>query len=399
MTGRLVLSITPEASLHGPVAYQVLGAGTRRTGALAPYQPAEEELPIGDYVVLATLPTGSQLTAVARVEDTSQTDVLLGGLSQVRADETDPRDAARVAIGSETKDLTWDSAIQAPSTSLAPGPQAWVRLWSGLLVSDLQAEPEIHESGAVTFPLSPGMGLYSVQVGGPHLAWRTICLPPSYSATLTVTASPDKQGFDDGVHVTASGSSTWASSLFGYLESGQNDAAAALAPELVRLAQQMFHDKAASCEGAAAAGYFLLRVGQQETIGDWPERFADGFGWLPDAHVIHATQLLRRPGAPDLDLARSRLMSAVQAGQPPRYTEGLRMLFEDLQLLAAADPSDEPVAAALAVVREYAAACDWTAVHTTYWAQRPSEPTLERIIGWPKDPTGWHRIPNAKEVR
>jgi hypothetical protein len=179
--------------------------------------------------------------------------------------------------------------------------------------------------------------------------------------------------------------------MLGYLTSGQLDQARVVAPELLATAREMFQQKVKSPEGAAVAGYFLLRVGEQESLGNWPNNFANWFDRLPDASVIHAWQLLRRPGVPDRRLARNRLVQAAQNGVP-RYTEGLRLLFEGLQAFAADDSGDAKVETLLADVRRYAAACDWGSAHTTYWARSPHEPTLERITGPPDEESGWFEV-------
>jgi hypothetical protein len=242
----------------------------------------------------------------------------------------------------------------------------------------------------MTAVLSQSPQTVAVQVCGEDSAWRVACLPPAQRAVVTAVPDQSGAGFHDGVRVETSGSYGLANSMLGYLTSGQLDQARVVAPELVATAQRMFEEKVASPEGAAVAGYFLLRVGEQDSIADWPLNFVNWFGWLPDAHIIYAWQLLRRPGAPDRQPARSHLIHAAQ-GSPPRYTEGLRLLFDGLQAFAAEDPGDEEVATMLARVRGYAAACDWGSGHTTYWAAGPDAPTLERITGRPED-DGWVEV-------
>jgi hypothetical protein len=270
----------------------------------------------------------------------------------------------------------------------------FARLWLGDTPSTWSDTVEVEPDGAITARLSTGLGPYALQVGGPETAWRTVRLPPAYGVTLTVSRSEDTAGFDDGVHVGVTSASPVAGSLLGYLASGQLDAAQIVAPELVRQAEELFRGKMANPEGAAAAGYFLLRAGQQESVRNWPENFANWFDWLPDAAVIHAWQLLRRPRVPERDVARARLLQAARAGAPC-YTEGLRLLFQGLQLLGNEDPDDADVAGALEQVRLFAAACDWDAVHTTYWSARPDRPGLQRHTGWPTEADGWVRLPGA----
>jgi hypothetical protein len=85
---------------------------------------------------------------------------------------------------------------------------------------------------------------------------------------------------------------------------------------------------------------------------------------------------------PDRDLARRRLIQAATIGVPA-YTEGLRLLFEGLRAFAADDPDDTEIRRLLDKVGAYTAACDWTAPYTTYWADRPDNPSLQRHVGLP----------------
>lgn len=418
MTGLLRVTLDPACVSQGQMlACEVVGGGERYTAMLAADLPYELEVPPGTYVIRATMPSGTVLVAAATVEADTETSMVLGRvLAPVEKPGPEWGDRGLLeawrpdVLGPDVlepdlldADVTGERGVgpRQPTTPapepppLLPRRRVWARLWLGSLTSTWSDAVSTTPEGAVVVEMSTGVGPYTVQVGGPDVAWRTVCLPPAYGATVRVVASEDPTGFDDGVHVSVAGRSPLAASMLGYLASGQMDSAWIVAPELVAQAKRLFQEKMASPEGAAAAGYFLLRAGQQETIGDWPENFANWFGWLPDAQVIHAAQLLRRPEAPERDVARMRLLDAVAAGVP-RYTEGVRVLLESLQALAWQDPQDQDVADALAEARRYASACDWSAVHTTYWASRPGEPTLERPTGWPSDPSGWVELPSAE---
>lgn len=439
MIGRLAVTMSPGAwPAERMLACEVLGQATRYTGMIDADSPYAVDLPEGTYVVRAAMPTGALMSSVAQVTAGEETEVVLGadlpasrgtgwawaeeaaeaptagaeweeadgggpptsGLEEVfRPDLGEPPVAPPVPLprppGPPLTALPEPLAPPPPPPSRRPTRPLFARLWLGSLTASWNGNVEVDPTGAVVVGLYEGPGPYSIQVGGPDVAWRTVRLPPSYGAQLTVARSDDETGFDDGVHVSVTGTSRLAASMFGYLATGQLDAAQVAAPDLVDGAKRLFQEKMSSPEGAAAAGYFLLRAGEQETVGDWPANFANWFGWLPDASIIHAWQLLRRPGVPERDLARSRLLDAARAGVPI-YTEGLRLLFQGLQLFAAEDDADAEIGSALADIRAYAAACDWDVVHTTYWAARPDAPSLERHTGWPADPEGWVVLPTAE---
>jgi hypothetical protein len=371
------------------VACEVIG-GPERTTQSMPMQAGQTavlDVPQGIYLVRAVLPSGEQLSSTTEVRTDQPTTVTLAAPAESPATVSVPELLNAV--------LPRSLPLQGPSADqpipLGESRRLWLRLWRDSGFLPWHSENLETKAGRMTAVLSQSPQTTAVQVCGEGTAWRVACLPPAQQAVVTVVLEDSGAGFHDGVRVETSGRYGLANSILGYLTSGQLDQARVVAPELVTRARRMFEEKVTSPEGAAIAGYFLLRIGEQDSLGDWPANFANWFGWLPDAQIIHAWQLLRRPGAPDRRLARSRLLHAAQSG-PPRYTEGLRLLFEGLQAFAAQDPNDAEVAALLAHVRGYAAACDWGSGHTTYWARSPDVPTLERITGRPDDHDSWLEV-------
>jgi hypothetical protein len=235
--------------------------------------------------------------------------------------------------------------------------------------------------------LQTDLGLNAVQVGGDEVAWRFVCLPPSTSCQIQLEVVRRVDDPEEGVRIRTWGGNIAARAMLRYLVAGQVAQAKAVAGDLLETATQLFREKVQSPEGATVAGYLLLRLHESARLREWPDRFASLFDWLPDAHVIHAWQLLRERGAPGRDLARRRLLDAADAGVP-RYTEGLRLLFEGLRLFGGADPDDHLVSNAVQAIRGYAEACDWSAPQTTYWGERPEEPALGRRVGQPDEWNG-----------
>ncbi|WP_166481878.1 hypothetical protein [Scytonema sp. UIC 10036] len=84
---------------------------------------------------------------------------------------------------------------------------------------------------------------------------------------------------------------------------------------------------------AIIGGYFLLKVGDDERLAQWVNKFVNLIPWLPDIAVIHSWFLLREEDVPRVKLARSCLLEAVKQGIPV-YTEGMRLLFDGLLLFS-----------------------------------------------------------------
>jgi hypothetical protein len=232
---------------------------------------------------------------------------------------------------------------------------------------------------------------HMLQVGGVKLPWRLISLPPTPeeidivlrpSGAATGLPSSD---FDAGVTVTAISRDGAAEVLLSYLTVGRLDAAGTVGPPFLRDAEQLLFEKRRNPMGAAIGGYYLLRMRAEEHLHNWPRNFADWTPWLPDAAVIHSTQLLHQRSVPRT-LVRDRLLQAVRAGVPV-YTEGLRLLYDALQLFAddarARKAEDEQIDSALEWARPYATAADWQQRLTSFWGASPAAPSLVPMKGRP----------------
>ena len=427
MTAQIHLGLEPNAFGHGAViACNVISEAARtiQSVPVSAGSSAAVEVDEGHYVVQAMLPTGETVTRTAHVDAGGNARVEIGRPGEgvkVQARRAPqprhPRPGKRDS-GEAVRDLTSDDArrrddvtdgedgmsaeeiagvieglgekaslhLVEPSRMSGSRYPVWVGLWRGKEyvpweLKDIQKEP-----GAATFEI-PRNTADAIHVAPLQGASRIAWLAPSGGGVVTMRRTRG-HGFDDGVRVDVTSPSAMAAAIASYLAAGQVDAAGTLAPTVVARARQMFKGKLRDPDGAAVASYFLLRVGQQESLKDWPANFAEWFPDLPDAAVIHAWQLLRRPGVPDRDLALERLRDAVLAGIP-RYTEGLRLLFQGLQILETADPPSNVISGLLEKVRPYAAACDWNSVHTTYWGTAPTSPNLKRFAGPPDSRGSW----------
>ncbi|MCA2218035.1 hypothetical protein [Jidongwangia harbinensis] len=345
--------LPPEAVL----AAEVIDTRTAETTTMPmPVGGSQElRLPPGTYVVRAALSSGE---IVARTAD-------------VDAD----------ALTSVTLQVVRPTGAPTKGGEAEPALRVWARLWHGTETTPLPVDAETAWAKTTEHVAEVKLNdAELIQVGGPGVAWRFVCLPPAPRCVLTLARVRARGDVDDGVRVRAWSPDPTARAMLSYLSSGQLDQAQVVAGDLEDQALRLFRDKVQRPDGAAVAGYLLLRLHRIDRLGDWPDNFARWFGWLPDAHIIHAWQLLRERGLPRGELARRRLLSAAEAGIP-RYTEGLGLLLEGLRMFAGSDRHDRPVASALATVRAYASACDWSAPQTVYWGRRPDQPSLTRHEG------------------
>ncbi len=137
-------------------------------------------------------------------------------------------------------------------------------------------------------------------------------------------------------------------------------------------ATQMLYEK----EGnpfAAAAGAYLLALGQRN-LGNqvqWITNLTKRFEWLPDGPIAEGWYRLRiaKSGTAEWQVARSLMLLACTRGLP-YFTVGLHALVEGMTLLNMADPEDEEVRGALAVVRAADVACVRNRPFTTLQVSR-----------------------------
>ena len=365
------------------------------------------DLAEGVYIARATVPGGPEIVNTVKVAAGSTTDLVLvvstaspsgeGSAPAPPPRPTGKRASNRGLTGTsayhfDTFPLETDSASSVAevrhrtdvdsTTSGNTGVEVprgiWMQTWLGDHPHDAGGEVVPHGSGAPTFALSPGHhDPLFVQVGDGTTSTIT-AVPPAPAPTVTVVVSPSPANDDvSDVALTFSSGDPGVDALLAYIVNGRLDQARIVGPDAVAQAREMFQHKRQNPAGAAVAGYYLLRIGKVDSVGDWAANFAEWFPWLPDAQIIHAWQLLRRPDVPERDVARSRLLAASRE-LPPHYSEGLRLLFQGLEMFHAADPSDAEVKAHLEHVRQFASASDFGSAMTTYWGVKPSMPTLTR---------------------
>jgi hypothetical protein len=145
----------------------------------------------------------------------------------------------------------------------------------------------------------------------------------------------------------------------------------------------MYRKMAAKLEdpfAAAVAGYFLLKVGQTERVGNMAENFYNWVRWLPDSALIYAWQLMSRNVEQDewdshVAKIKQVLLEGVHRGVPI-FSFGQRFLFEQLRRLAGAFEKSCRDALALEVERLGArlGASDDTRFMTTFSGTSPGHP-------------------------
>lgn len=262
---------------------------------------------------------------------------------------------------------------------------AWVRLWvrqaSGRWRLSHFAPVAIeHDHDGVRYDFSLRTNPHMLQVGGPQTRWRLFMLPVHRSVTVSIAPNHTRHGEVSTAAVTGN---DVAESILGYLKLGLTAHAEALWPMAENLLLHKFRDPV----GAAAGGYFLLRLRRFGRLRDWAANLADSFDWLSDGSVIDGwlhLHLAREKGDNrEYVLARERLLDAASRGLP-LYTEGLRLLVDGLTLFT----ESAEVRNTLEEVHRYTDCVDWTATTVTFRGQGPDHPQIVPQLGMPNSTTG-----------
>jgi hypothetical protein len=360
----------------------------------------------GYYWVQARLPSGERLRTGAEV-----------GAGEVKEIALRAKDQNYAAFerSSFFRGASFRAAQLPPNPLEAvmadPLPEMWMRIWqhedgdAGAIEQGWRAIPwrgskPLRSNGMVSCELELDPSALSIlQVGGPQMPWRCICLPPSTAQPLNVTIQPVSRQMnrnlaavarmDGGVTVSVVSQNARAESLLGYLHENALESAALVADPLIESVAAQFTQQAVDVLTdpieATIVGYYLLRIGSLDRLEDWVDSYAHWADWLPDATMILTWWHFRRRGkSVGLHyLTRGNLLIT------PVYTEGARLRADGLRLLGQNAASLGPYQFA---IQETENAIDWSQPLTTIYGAGPDSPSQEPHFGPPlvdDDTTVW----------
>jgi len=265
----------------------------------------------------------------------------------------------------------------------------WVRLWERTgagwhpVPPPLEVEGSQWLSDAVRYRLRLARRQYALQVGGPAVPWKLICLPAAGLTDLVVRPAGHRSAHP--LELTAVSGNTAADALLGYLSRGAIPAATSLIEHEPQLAELMLRDKLSDPYAAAIGGYYLLRIGDiEERMRSWPANLANRMNWMSDGPIIRGWQLLTGARPRKDETARDRFLQAVERGLPV-YAEGLRLLIDGLKVIGRkARWKDRDVQGALEQIGPFGAAADWSRPILTFTGSAPDRPDAAAPIGFPE---------------
>lgn len=273
-----------------------------------------------------------------------------------------------------------------------PGRAAWLdRIWMRLWHFDGQrwaatpiepVQKYVHEL-AVQLDLKLEARPYCLQVGSDEVAWRLISLPGNGHCRVLLTPNPSTDPRGDPLKVLVTGGRDTAETMLEFLSRDNLGAASTVANSLGPLAQRLVHDKFKDPVAACAGGYFLLRIGQWETIPhSWWGNLESKCSWIADGAIIRCVAMLRSGlKTPEQKQLAPELLHRCLSRGVPIFAEGLQLMHEASALLRA--EGKEVVSGDFEKVRALAAAQAWAGSSLSFYGASPDVPDVRKRYGLP----------------
>jgi hypothetical protein len=207
---------------------------------------------------------------------------------------------------------------------------------------------------------------------------KCVCLPLYSELTCQIDRSnySDQVGFPFEIKIETRNAIS--DSILQLMSRGSVDDAKSLVP--AERAEDLLWDKQYDPSAAAVGGYYLLKIQDLDRMHDWGKNLANRFPKIPDGSIIYAWQLLqqqRRSNELNVSEIRRRLLEAFNRGIPI-YTEGMRLLYEGINLLYFHNEKqrggDTELFHALTELRKYTDSLDWSGLTTSFFAESPDTP-------------------------
>lgn len=217
--------------------------------------------------------------------------------------------------------------------------------------------------------------LHFLQVEGSSIQPLFVSLPPGHQIQCLVKLAAGPEKVVHPLDITVATQNTTAETLLSLITAGRMDNAKTFFSQ-AEWAEELLYGKMLDPVSAAIGGYFLLKVGELEKMHDWPNNLAEWMPWLPDGAIIHAWQMIRSGNEKmeTIDKIRARLVAAAERGIPV-YTEGLKLLYEGLNLLwYQFGREDIKVENALRKIKRYMEFADMSQETVTFTGESPDQP-------------------------
>jgi len=333
--------------------------------------------------VVATLPTGKQVSAPVTLSEGRGELVLLEGQVPDKSLEWlkpfRSLDHIANALHTESKDH--------------PLRDVWMTLWCFSQGSWKAVQPKfsnlVKDDDVQQISVSVPNELRLLQIGGSKLAWRLLVLPPGGEVRVALTRR--EVPTDEAVDITVARSRPTHELLMSYLSRGSFDLAEKLGNEW-KIADEALYHKNEDPVSAAAGAYVLYRLNRLEGREHWVENLASRFPYMADGSILQAAMLLKQRN-PNKALARSLIDRSLERGFPV-FRIGLSILVETMAALhrgAKGELGEVPERAETKRFREsflgaqaYLGAQVQSGVYFSFYGRSPVQPSWAKEYGRPE---------------
>jgi len=388
----LSIKIARDSAGFGiPVPIEVVNMRleTVKRGAVAPSSDTfRTELSTGDYMILATLPSGQTIQRKVHLTDRQE--------AVVHFSVSSPHEWLQweTLLGMVRPFSVTGAAVTAGEDQEECIVESYLRLWVKGHETWLGEPLPIHDQkfdgrvGRLSFDTASDK-LQVLQVFGPRFVpSRFIALPPRERISVVYQPAERPSYYDGGVSVRVASHDPIVETMLRFLRYSDSQTQNSLAPVALETAEQTLRNKFERPSEALAAGYYLLRIGGYEYLHDWLRNFSDRFKHLPDPPVLFAWQCLRQR-TDTVEAAAFWFLEGARRGIPI-YTEGMQLLFDGLELMATSEDAPakyrEDARIELKRIRPYYEARRGQNIHTTFLGITPNEPSLEPSYQVPSFP-------------
>ena len=359
-----------------PKQIQILGADlSLKETAWVNDNKWEQNMPEGLYVVRLNFSSGTQMEQVVEL-GADKTTTTVFDIDELGAKQTvDWRYFIKSNAVANIQSTEFRND-QKPVFLQNISGRRWRRGINGWQAFDIeQMQDQLITAEGTNYQLSTSAMLEMLELRTPGRDSIFVCLPPQHTLDILITAGEGPLSKVPDLDVCITTTNYKAQSLISLISAGDINKARTLIT--AKEAEQLLFQKMADPASAAIGGYFLLKTGDLELMHDWAKNLANRFEWFPDGLVLHAWQLIQdksqADGIPN-NTIKKLLLEAVRRGVPV-YTEGLRLLYEGINMIAFEEEhSDLEVSSACTLVRKYVDAADMGRDTTTFIGSAPDKP-------------------------
>ncbi|AAB91735.1 hypothetical 60.4 kDa protein (plasmid) [Sinorhizobium fredii NGR234] len=278
-------------------------------------------------------------------------------------------------------EMSGDDPAKAP-----PIGKVWMTLWS--LVDDrwqsspLPVEERLSDRTGVQQIMIPvPNNPHLLQVGGEHVGWRLVALPPGQRVRVALTRSAGNDS--DTIDIAIARDIPDNEIILTYLSDGSIAEANQLA-ETLQIADRFLQDKVGDPISAVAAGYFLLRNKKLAARRGWVRNLMNWFPQIADGAILDAALGTMTDGVAEAEIRKS-IDVALSRGLPV-FSIGASLLHQAMSSVHRGEREKKKFHRSYLALQAYVRAGSAVGPYFGFKGLSPAEPTWLTVVGVEDNP-------------